>query len=88
MSRVSSTRGRPPPPLGAPGIAPARACAFVVIRRVFERGAYADRAFAAEATAAKLAPRDRALAMQLAYGVVQRRLTLDTSPSSLRAGRS
>jgi 16S rRNA (cytosine967-C5)-methyltransferase len=56
-------------------IAPARACAFVVITRVFEHGAYADRALHAEA--AGLAPRDRALATTLAYGTVQRRRTLD-----------
>src|SRR5947209_3514347 len=58
-----------------PGVSPARACAFAVVRRVFEEGAYADRAFAAEAS--ELEPRDRALAMRLAYGVVQRRDTLD-----------
>ena len=56
-------------------VSPARACALRVIRRVFEQGAYADRAFAAEA--ARLEPRDRALAMALAYGTVQRRGTLD-----------
>jgi 16S rRNA (cytosine967-C5)-methyltransferase len=47
----------------------------VVVRRVFERGAYADRALAAEATG--LARRDRALATQIAYGTVQRCATLD-----------
>ncbi len=31
------------------GVAPARSCAYAVLRRVFERGAYADRAFLAEA---------------------------------------
>ncbi len=56
-------------------VSPARACALSVIRRVFEDGAYADRAFTAEA--AGLEPRDRALAMALAYGTVQRRATLD-----------
>jgi 16S rRNA (cytosine967-C5)-methyltransferase len=55
--------------------APARRCAYTVLRRVFERGAYADRAFAAEA--ASLDTRDRALAMRLSYGAVQRRRTLD-----------
>ena len=35
-------------------VSPARACAFAVVRRVFEQGAYADRAFAAEAAAAGL----------------------------------
>ncbi len=44
---------------------------------MFERGAYADRALQAEAQKARLEPRDRALAMHLSYGVVQRRATLD-----------
>jgi 16S rRNA (cytosine967-C5)-methyltransferase len=57
------------------GPSPARACAFAVIRRVFEQGAYADRALHSEA--AGLDPRDRALAMALSYGTVQRRATLD-----------
>jgi 16S rRNA (cytosine967-C5)-methyltransferase len=48
---------------------------LTVVRRVFEQGAYADRALAAEA--AGLEPRDRALATQIAYGTVQRRRTLD-----------
>ncbi|HEY4810539.1 MAG TPA: 16S rRNA (cytosine(967)-C(5))-methyltransferase RsmB [Solirubrobacteraceae bacterium] len=56
-------------------IAPARACAYTVLRRVFEQGAYADRALTA--AAAELAPRDRGLAMRLAYGAVQRKGTLD-----------
>lgn len=56
-------------------VSPARACALRVIRRVFEQGAYADRAFTGEA--AELEPRDRALAMALSYGTVQRRATLD-----------
>jgi 16S rRNA (cytosine967-C5)-methyltransferase len=55
--------------------APARRCAYVVLRRVFERGAYADRALQAEARA--LSTRDRGLAMRLAYGAIQRRATLD-----------
>ena len=59
----------------AAAVAPARACAYAVVRRVFEQGAYADRALAAEATG--LDARDRALAMTLAYGTVQRRATLD-----------
>ena len=58
-------------------MSPARACAFAVVRRVFEQGAYADRAFAAEARRARLEPRDRALSMRIAYGTVQRRGTLD-----------
>lgn len=62
-------------PRAGRSISPARRCAFTVIRRVFEQGAYADRALHGEA--AGLAPRDRALAMQLAYGTVQRKRTLD-----------
>jgi 16S rRNA (cytosine967-C5)-methyltransferase len=58
-------------------VSPARACAFAVVRRVFEQGAYADRAFAAEAEHAALEQRERALAMRLAYGTVQRLRTLD-----------
>jgi len=46
-----------------------------VLVRVFEEGAYADRAFAAEA--AELDARDRAFAQRLAYGAVQRVRTLD-----------
>jgi 16S rRNA (cytosine967-C5)-methyltransferase len=64
-------------------ISPARACAFAVVRRVFEQGAYADRALAGEA--AGLEPRDRALAMSLAYGTVQRRATLDHVAARLSA---
>jgi 16S rRNA (cytosine967-C5)-methyltransferase len=56
-------------------VAPARRCAYAVIRRVFEQGAYADRALQSEAE--DLDARDRALAMRLAYGAVQRRGTLD-----------
>src|SRR5436309_14287099 len=63
---VTKARGR---------VSPARTCALRVIRRVFEAGAYADRAFAGEA--AELERRDRALAMALSYGTVQRRATLD-----------
>lgn len=53
----------------------ARACAYRVLRRVFEQGAYADRAL--HACAEGLAPRDRALAMRLSYGAIQRIGTLD-----------
>jgi len=62
-------------------VSPARACALRVIRRVFEEGAYADRAFAGEA--ARLDARDRALAMAIAYGTVQRRATLDHVAAAL-----
>jgi 16S rRNA (cytosine967-C5)-methyltransferase len=54
---------------------PARAVAFGVVQRVFEEGAYADRAF--RGAAERLDARDRAFAQQLAYGTVQRARTLD-----------
>ena len=59
------------------GVSPARACAFAVVRRVFEDGASADRALRGEADRLRLDPRERALATRLAYGAVQRRATLD-----------
>lgn len=52
-----------------------RAIAYRVIRRVFEEGAYADRALRSQTAA--LEPRDRALATMLVFGTVQRRATLD-----------
>jgi 16S rRNA (cytosine967-C5)-methyltransferase len=55
----------------------ARACALAVIVRVFEDGAWADRALHGEARRLGLDARERALAMRLAYGCVQRRATLD-----------
>jgi 16S rRNA (cytosine967-C5)-methyltransferase len=54
---------------------PARRAAHAVVTRVLAEGAYADRALHAEARA--LPPRERALAKQLAFGAIQRRLTLD-----------
>jgi 16S rRNA (cytosine967-C5)-methyltransferase len=62
-------------------IAPARRVAFTVVRRVFEDGAYADRALRAESQA--LDERDRALARRLAYGAVQRVRTLDHAIETL-----
>jgi 16S rRNA (cytosine967-C5)-methyltransferase len=56
-------------------VAPARRVAYRVLRRVFEQQAYADRALYAEA--GELDQRDRALALTLVYGTVQRRRTLD-----------
>ena len=56
-------------------VSPARRAAFAVVRRVFEDGAYADRALRSAADA--LDARDRALARRLAYGTVQRCRTLD-----------
>jgi 16S rRNA (cytosine967-C5)-methyltransferase len=61
----------------------ARDVAFHVVRRVFEEGAYADRAFRATADDAGLDERDRAFAMQLAYGTVQRVRTLDHAIETL-----
>jgi len=60
----------------ATSAASAREVAFTVVRRVSD-GAYADRAFRAEASRARLDTGDRAFAQALAYGTVQRRLTLD-----------
>ena len=59
----------------------ARGVALDVVRRVFEDGAYADRAF--RAAASGLDERDRAFAMQLAYGTVQRARTLDHAVETL-----
>ena len=57
-----------------------------MLRRVFEEGAWADRALHGEARRLRLDARDRALATQLAYGAVQRRATLDHVIAAL-AGR-
>ncbi len=65
---------------------PGRSVAFRTLRRVFEEGAYADRGLLAEAGRAGLRGRDRAFAMRLAYGAVQRRATLDHVAERL-AGR-
>ncbi len=59
----------------------ARAVALDVVRRVFDEDAYADRAF--RAAAEGLDGRDRAFAMQLAYGTVQRARTLDHAIETL-----
>lgn len=61
----------------------ARRCAHRLLRRVFEEGAFADRAFRAEAERAGLEQRDRAFAQRLAYGAIQRRATLDHLLDSL-----
>ena len=64
-----------PLPRAAQEVSPARRCAYAVLVRVFERGAYADEAL--RAAGAALDGRERALAMRLAYGAIQRRATLD-----------
>src|SRR5438270_6977662 len=64
-----------PGPRASVEVAPARRCAFAVLRRVFEQGAYAGEALQAECS--ERDSRDRGLAMRLSYGTVQRRATLD-----------
>jgi 16S rRNA (cytosine967-C5)-methyltransferase len=56
---------------------PARRAAYEVLRRVFEEGAWADRALPAALARHGVAPDDRGLAQRLAYGAVQRRGTSD-----------
>jgi 16S rRNA (cytosine967-C5)-methyltransferase len=58
-------------------VAPQRRAAYEVLRRVFEHGAWADRAFPAAADRHGLDSRERAQAQRLAYGAVQRRGTTD-----------
>ena len=60
-------------------VSDARTLALRVLTRVFDEGAYADRAFSGEAERARVDARDRALAMHLAFGAVQRRRTLDAA---------
>ena len=64
-----------PRPGTAKDVSPARRCAYTVLVRVFEQGAYADEAL--RAAAQELDGRERALAMRLSYGAIQRRATLD-----------
>lgn len=59
-----------------PGASAARRVALDVLRRV-DDGAYADRAFSAEAARAGLDPRERQQAHRLAFGTVQMRRMLD-----------
>lgn len=66
-------------------VTPARATALRVVRRVFEQGAYADRALRAEAEG--LEPRERALCKRLVFGVVQRKGTLDWIASQHAKGK-
>lgn len=61
----------------------ARACAYRVLRRVFEQDAYADRAL--HSCAQGLSARDRALAMRLSYGAIQRIGTLDPAIEAISA---
>ena len=75
------------PSRGDSRVSPARECAYAVVRRVFEGGAWADRALHGEARRLRLDARDRGLATQLGYGTVQRVATLDHIIEAL-AGRS
>ena len=59
----------------------ARGVALAVVARVFDEDAYADRAF--RSAAERLDARDRAFAMQLSYGTVQRVRTLDAAIEAL-----
>ncbi len=65
---------------------PARRAAYETLRRVFEEGAWADRALRSAASRYGLAGRERAQAQALAYGAVQRRGTSDHL-TALLAGR-
>jgi 16S rRNA (cytosine967-C5)-methyltransferase len=61
----------------------ARRAAFEVLRRVFEDGAWADRALPGALDRHGVEGRDRGLAQRLAYGAVQRRGTTDHVAQSL-----
>jgi 16S rRNA (cytosine967-C5)-methyltransferase len=65
-------------------IAPARLAAFDVVRRVFEDGAYADRAF--RSAAQGLDDRDRNLAQRLAYGTIQMARPIDHAIDAFARG--
>src|SRR5512145_3500600 len=66
-------------------VGPARVAAFEVLLRVFEGGAYTDRAL--RSAVAELDERDRALAQRLAYGAVQRVRTIDHAIETLGGRR-
>jgi 16S rRNA (cytosine967-C5)-methyltransferase len=65
----------------APVISPARRAAFETLLRVFEDGAFADRAL--RGAVGGLDDRDRQLARRLAYGTVQRVRTVDHALEAL-----
>jgi 16S rRNA (cytosine967-C5)-methyltransferase len=73
MARLDEPSSRDP----KLSVAPARACAYAVVRRVFEHDAWADRALRGEARRLARDARDLALATRLSYGTVQRVATLD-----------
>lgn len=61
----------------------ARSVALDVVRRVTESGAYTNLALPATLERARLSPRDRALATELAYGTLRRMLRLDHAIASV-----
>jgi 16S rRNA (cytosine967-C5)-methyltransferase len=61
----------------SPAVTPARRAGYEVLRRVFEHGAWADRALPAALRRHRIEGRERAQAQRLAYGAVQRRGTSD-----------
>ncbi len=69
----------------ASGVSPARRAAHTVALRVLAEDAYADRAL--QTAAQDLEPRERALAKQLAFGVVQRRGSLDWVITRIAPGK-
>lgn len=72
---TSSGEGRP---AGGGGVSVARRIAYDVVHRAGFGGAYADRALLGALRRTRdLDPRDRALSTRLAFGTVQRFLTLD-----------
>jgi 16S rRNA (cytosine967-C5)-methyltransferase len=73
---MTAAPGAHPAPRVRSRASPGRRVALRVVRRVSE-GAFADRALRAEADRAGLAGRERAFAQRLAFGAVQRRMTLD-----------
>jgi 16S rRNA (cytosine967-C5)-methyltransferase len=83
MVRLARLHGSPD--RGRDRLSAARRCAYRVMRRVSADGAFADRAFQAEAERSDLGPRDRAFAQQLAYGTLQRQATLDHVLTALSA---
>src|ERR1700754_3173634 len=82
-ARARALLGPPPPatmetmPTAVSAVSPARRVAAIVLRRVEEEGAYADRALAGGASRARLDAREHGFATALAFGAVQRRRTLD-----------
>ncbi len=74
--RRGSSRARGPA-RPAPQRRDARAVALDVVRRVTDQGAYSNLAVARTIASAGLTGRDAALATELAYGTLRRRLALD-----------